>query len=157
LAQDYAYTDQFEESLEYYKKYEEICKNLNRPISDITIFLIGYAYEANGYNEEAEFYYYSGMEFQQKLLEMGRSQGTLYSLAGVHAHRGDKDNAYEYLKQYNQRPRMPIYMIKNFKYNPLFDKIRDEPEFQQFLRDVEAKYQAEHERVGKWLKENDIL
>ena len=47
--------------------------------------------------------------------------------------------------------------MKNFKYNPLFDNLRDDPEFQEFLEDVEAKYQAEHERVGKWLKENGML
>ena len=157
MAQDYAYTDQFEESLEYYKKHEERLKDLNTPPSGITIFLTGYAYEANGYHEEAEFYYNSGLEFQKKLIELGRRQGTLYSLAGIHAHRGDKANAYEYLRQFNQRPMMPIYMIKNFKYNPLFDNLRDDPEFQEFLEDVEAKYQAEHERVGKWLEKNDML
>ena len=36
-------------------------------------------------------------------------------------------------------------------------EIRDEPEFKQILRDVEAKYQAEHERVSQWLEENDML
>jgi TolB-like protein/Tfp pilus assembly protein PilF len=157
VAQDYAYMDQFEESLEYYKKYEERLRHLNLPLSGNTIFLIGYAYEFNGYNKEAEFYFKSGLEFQKKLLEMGRSQGTLYSLAGIYAHREDKANAYEYLRLFNQRPRMPIYMIKNFKYNPLFDKIRNEPEFQQFLQDVEDKYQAEHERVGRWLEEKDMI
>jgi hypothetical protein len=35
--------------------------------------------------------------------------------------------------------------------------IRDEPEFQQILSDVEAKYRAEHERVRQWLEENDLL
>jgi len=40
---------------------------------------------------------------------------------------------------------------------PIFNSIRDEPEFQQIARDVEAKYQAEHERVRKWLEENDML
>jgi hypothetical protein len=33
------------------------------------------------------------------------------------------------------------------KYDPLFDNIRNEPEFQQIVRDIEAKYQAETERV----------
>ena len=40
---------------------------------------------------------------------------------------------------------------------PLFNKIRDEREFQQIVHDVEAKYLAEHERVRKWLGENDML
>jgi molybdopterin converting factor small subunit len=35
--------------------------------------------------------------------------------------------------------------------------IRYEPEFQQILKDVEAKYQAEHERVRKWLEEQGML
>jgi molybdopterin converting factor small subunit len=39
----------------------------------------------------------------------------------------------------------------------LFDNIRDETEFQQIVKDVEAKYQAEHEKVRKWLEENGML
>ena len=41
--------------------------------------------------------------------------------------------------------------------NKIFDSIRDEPEFQQILHDVETKYFAEHERVRLWLEENDRL
>jgi hypothetical protein len=48
-------------------------------------------------------------------------------------------------------------MINDIKNDPLFDSIRDEPEFQQIVKEVEAKYQAEHERVMKWLEENDML
>ena len=43
------------------------------------------------------------------------------------------------------------------KTDPLFNSIRNEPEFQQIAKDIEAKYQAEHERVRKWLEENNIL
>jgi hypothetical protein len=35
--------------------------------------------------------------------------------------------------------------------------IRNEPEFQQIANDVEAKYQAEHEKVRKWLEETGQL
>jgi len=37
-----------------------------------------------------------------------------------------------------------------------FDSIRDEPEFQQIVSDIGTKYQAEHEKVRKWLEENDM-
>jgi hypothetical protein len=43
------------------------------------------------------------------------------------------------------------------KHDPLFDSIRNEPEFQQIVRDVESKYQVEHERVKKWLEEQGML
>jgi hypothetical protein len=35
--------------------------------------------------------------------------------------------------------------------------MRNEPEFQQIVWDVNAKYQAEHNRVGKWLEEQKML
>ena len=48
-------------------------------------------------------------------------------------------------------------MVLLINTDPLFDSIRDEPEFLQIVRDVEAKYQAEHERVRQWLEANDML
>jgi hypothetical protein len=39
----------------------------------------------------------------------------------------------------------------------LLNSIRDEPEFQQIVHDIEAKYKAEHERVRLWLEENDMV
>jgi tetratricopeptide (TPR) repeat protein len=161
IAQGYLYHDQFEESLEYYKKFEERLKTLDRPVTGIGLFLIGYAYWVNGFNKEAEYYFNRGLERWYKRIELGQyttgANNAFYPLAGFYAFRGDRDKAYEYLRLINQKPRMPLYFIKNYKFNPLFDNIRDEPEFQQFLRDVEAKYQAEHERVRKWLEENDML
>jgi hypothetical protein len=35
--------------------------------------------------------------------------------------------------------------------------IRNEPEYQQILKEMEAKYEAEHERVSKWLEEQGKL
>ncbi len=84
-----------------------------------------------------------------------RDYFTFYNLAAVHAFLGDKEKAYEYLRLFNQGQMMPLFGISDIKNDPLFDRIRDEPEFQQIVRDVEAKYQAERERVRKWLEEND--
>jgi uncharacterized protein YacL (UPF0231 family) len=42
-------------------------------------------------------------------------------------------------------------------HTPLFDNLRDDPEFQQILHSMEVKCQAEHERVRKWLEENEML
>jgi hypothetical protein len=49
------------------------------------------------------------------------------------------------------------FMMDLKQYNPFFDSIRNEPEFQKIVKDVEAKYQAEHERVRKWLEEQGKL
>ena len=52
---------------------------------------------------------------------------------------------------------MDLHITTLIKNDPIFDSIRNEPEFQQIVRDVEAKYQAEHERVKKWLEEQGML
>ena len=52
---------------------------------------------------------------------------------------------------------MGLPMVTWIKTDPLFNNIRNEPEFQQIVKDVEAKYQAEHDRVRQWLEENDML
>ncbi len=69
--------------------------------------------------------------------------------------RGDLKKAIEYLRIFNQRETMESWCVGMLQEDPLFDNIRDEPEFQQIFEDVEAKYQAEHERVRQWLEEND--
>jgi len=70
---------------------------------------------------------------------------------------GDKDKAFEYLRFFYQTQYVPVWLVIQFKVEPAFNSIRDEPEFQQIVRDVETKYQAEHERVRQWLEENDML
>ena len=50
---------------------------------------------------------------------------------------------------------MSVYN-KSMKDNPFYESIWNEPEFQLITREIEAKYQAEHERVSQWLEENDM-
>jgi len=160
LGIDNMYFGEFTKSLEYFKKYDKTLKTFDRPYR-WEPHLIGYAYWVNGFKEEAKDYYNTVLEIYDEMLELGRHPFqdfvTFHSLAAIYTFLGDKDKAYEYLRLFNQRQGMPLYMIKEINNNPLFDSIRDEPEFQQIVKDVEAKYQVEHERVRKWLEENDIL
>ena len=160
LGRIYERNKQFEESLKYYKKWIERLNFLGE-IDDNDMHRIGYAYWVNGYEEEAKFYFNKQLEYCNRLIELGTPYAKElyynYDLAAVFAFRGDKERAYENLKIFNQRETMPLWLNVLINYDPLFDKIRDEPEFQQILRDVEAKYQAEHERVREWLEENDML
>jgi len=147
-----------EESLVFYRRYLEKRKVLG--IMDINrMQRIGYAYWQNGYKEEAEYYFDQQMNYCNEIIALGRAHSqqrlSFYDLAGIYAFKGEKDKAYENLRIYNQRERMQLWMVKVIMIDPLFDNIRDEPEFKQIVREVEAKYQAEHERVRQWLEEND--
>jgi hypothetical protein len=70
---------------------------------------------------------------------------------------GEKDKAYKNLRIFNQIQRVTSLLAMRMKTDPIFNSIRNEPEFQQIAKDIEAKYQAEHERVRKWLETQGML
>ena len=75
----------------------------------------------------------------------------------MYAFLGDKEKAYQYLDEFNKKNIYPIWWVTFIKHDPLFDSIREEDRFQKISQNVEAKYQAEHERVRKWLEEQGDL
>ncbi len=122
---------------------------------------IGYSLWQAGKTKEAEHYFNRQIEFDLECIRLGRlntsNRRAHFDLAKVYAFRGDKDKAYQYLDEVNKNQAFPLWWVTQFKYNPLLNNIRPEPRFQKILKDVEAKYQAEHERVGKWMKEQGIM
>ena len=70
---------------------------------------------------------------------------------------GEKEKAYENLRTCTSIPVFPLWWLNLIKNDPLFDSIRNEPEFQQMITDLEAKYQAEHEMVRKFLEDQGML
>jgi tetratricopeptide (TPR) repeat protein len=160
LANDYQFLGQYKESLKYYKKWLERMKIIGiNPIANFQ--RLEYVYRQNGYKEEAEYYCNEQLKYCNKSIELGRSWGeklySYYDLAGVYAFKGEKDKAYKNLRIFNQMQKIPLWMATYIKIDPLFNSIRNEPEFQQIAKDVESKYQAEHLRVRKWLAEQGML
>ena len=152
---------QNEESLEYFKLYIEKREAIGGIIWWENHYF-GYAYCLNGFKKEAEYYFNKQINYCNSMIELGRIASTqefktYYVLAQVFAFRGEKDKAYENLKIFSQRRFIPYGLVVEIKNHPLFNSIRDEPEFQQIVREIEAKHQAEHERVRQWLEENEML
>ena len=160
LGFDYSWLGQYKESLKYFKKWFTRLKT-SGALSTNNMDNIGYAYWQNGYKKEAEFFFDEQIKINNRMNELKRPGGlglnTYYDLATVYAFRGEKDKAYKNLRIYNQSQGITLFMAMTIKTDPLFNSIRNEPEFQQIVRDVEAKYQAEHERVRKWLEEQGKL
>ena len=104
-------------------------------------------------------YFQLQIDYCHRMNDLGRfyTAYTSYDLATVYAAMGEKDKAYQNLRVFNERNRMPVWAASQLKYLPLFDCLRGEPEFEQILIEVEAKFQAEHERTGRWLEDNDML
>jgi hypothetical protein len=151
----------YKESSRYFNKYIARIKSLGQ-IPQGNQQQIGYLYWQNGDKEKAEYWFNEQKKLSLECIKLGRYYATTvnitnnasYDLAGVYAFTGEKEKAYEILNSISHYPIITISMVDDMKiYNPLFSSIRNEPEFQQILKVMEAKYQAEHERVRKWLEE----
>lgn len=121
---------------------------------------IGYAYWKAGKREEAKVFFDQQMEWTVKKWEKegGPPQGgDYYYPSSVYAFLEDKENAYKCLKKFSDRKAFALRWVIYLKHDPLFDGIRNEARFQAILKSVESKYQAEHERVRKWLISQQML
>jgi tetratricopeptide (TPR) repeat protein len=161
LADNYGRLNRNAESLKYREKYVKIFKTQGDKQVMHFMHRIGYAFWQNGYKEAAEYYFNEQIKYCEKSIALGRQYEqmlhTYYDLAGVYAFKGERDKAYENLRIFNKKPMMSSWMVSLIKTDPLFNSIRNEPEFQLIVRDVEVKYQAEHESVRKWLEEQGML
>jgi TolB-like protein len=141
------------------KEVEQLKKSGDLPLQ--SSHRIGYAFWKVGKYKEAEHYFNEQIKYGKESIKLGRSlaswKAAQYDLAGVYAFLGDKTKAYQYLDEFNTMNFYPLWWISLAKHDPLFDSIRNEEQFQKILQNMEAKYQAEHERVRKWLEEQGEL
>ena len=160
LARALLRTGNYKEALEAYEELYDIAERYGVVIAQ-NYHRFAYAYWINGYKEKAEYYFDRQIEASLEMINSNRPWAskyfTYYDLAGVYAFRGEKEKAYENLRILNRIEDVPLFMVTVMKRDELFESIRNEPEFQQITRNIEAKYMAGHERVRHWLEENEIL
>jgi tetratricopeptide (TPR) repeat protein len=122
---------------------------------------IGYAFWKVDRHKEAESYFGQQIKYSEESIKLGRNsaqtKSAQYNLASTYAFLGDKGKAYYYLDEFNKSDFYPLIRVILLKHDPLFANIRNEERFKKILKNVESKYQAEHERVRKWLEETGQL
>jgi TolB-like protein/Tfp pilus assembly protein PilF len=160
VARNLMYLGRHKESLKYYKIWFDKISSLGQ--FDLgSMHRIGYAYWVNGFRKESEYYFNKQIDYCNRIIKSGRpvitENYTYYDLAAVYAFRGNKTDAYKSLKLFNRGRVFPLWLVTLIKNDPLFDSIRKEQAFQEIVREVEAKYQTEHEKVRKWLSDQNQL
>ncbi len=119
---------------------------------------IGYIYYKMGKYKEADEYFKQQIRYTEESIKLERfysqSKDAQYDLAATYAFLGDKEKAYRHLDEFNTMNYYGLGIISFVKNDPLFSSIRNEERFKKILQNMEAKYQAEHERVRKWMEEN---
>ncbi len=117
---------------------------------------VGYAFWKVGRYDEANKFFNqqirNSLESIKLKRRMAEYKGAYYDLAATYAFLGDKQKSYQYLSEFNKKKFYSLNWVSLAKHDPLFNSIRNEERFQAVLRNMEARYQEEHERVRKWMK-----
>jgi TolB-like protein/AraC-like DNA-binding protein len=161
LGYTYYLTRHYKESLYCLRKIEKSLETSSpfnySSFSDFSFTKIAYIYWINGYKKDAERWFDRQKKFCEVSIKYGRVNGIngddYYELSALYAFKGEKKKAYVNLHEYAKIKICTWNKLLDLKSNPLFDNIRSEPEFQKIIKDLEVKYQSEHERVRKWLEE----
>lgn len=123
-------------------------------------YRVGYAFWKAGKKEKAKYYFNQEIKTSETGLKNGSetSEYSYYDLAASYAFLGKKELAYAYLEKFDQRNTFyPLRRRVIMKHDPFFDSFRNEERFQKIQKNIENKYQAEHERVRKWLEGQGLL
>jgi TolB-like protein/Tfp pilus assembly protein PilF len=162
LGELYERQSKYRVALKYLEKYVERLEAL-KIISIRDAHRIGYCYLKNGFNKEAEYYFDLQKKYCEESIKLNRGYasdaGAYYDLAGIYAVKGEKEKAYENLQLFNNKiGEFIIYgWLWYFKNDLLLDSIRNEPQFQEIFREIEAKYKKSYEEIRKWLEEQGML
>ena len=162
LGVNYGFIGQYDKALEFCIKWlEQLDKTLVASYRYNGMHRVGFVYWKAKRFDEADHYFNLQMEYNNKQissnLPSAQKYYSYYDRAAVCAFRGEREKAFADLRIFNKKTKIPAWLVTLIKVDPLFDSLRNEPEFQKIVRDIEAKYQAEHERVRKWLEENNML
>ena len=156
LGGNYLFLRKYRESLDYYLKWDSLMMQLGeRDLGEV--HRIGLAYSRTGNRAEGERYFkiqeQNCLESIERDRDFSQNKRAHYDLAAVYAFEGKKEEAFKYLNEFEKIKAIPLWWLNLMKDDELFDSIRQDDRFQDLLLEMETKYQAEHERVRKWLEQ----
>jgi TolB-like protein/Tfp pilus assembly protein PilF len=158
MAYSFFALNKYDESLKYALKIKEQLKSVSI-FTEVPILYIGYVYLMNGYTKEADFWFEKLKSDMEQSIQQSNviGNGAYGGLAVYYAIKGDKKKMYKNLTELSKRKICDQSTITSIKNAPYFNNVRNEPEFQKIVSNLESKYHAEHDRVQKWLEDQGML
>ena len=160
LGNTYLNLRDYKEAYRILQKYTESMQRQGRKVQPYHYF--GYVYLQNGLTEEANFHFEGSIKYRLQLIEQNKPTEVSppnLGLAYIYAARGEKAKALEHMRAVN---RCAPYLYRcahltGLKINPMIDCIRNEPEYKEFIKNAEARYLEEHNKVEKLLRAEGML
>ena len=147
------YLRDYKSAYHYYKRFIESKEAQSLDIYRGENAKIGVVLSKMGLKEESEKYF-------KEYKDYAESDKSIYkhlSLGAYYSYMGDTINAIEHLELFSQQTNYHYWIILFLKIDPLIDNIKDLPEFNKILTDLEIKFWRRHKRIKASLKEKNLL
>ena len=149
----YYYLGEYDGAYAYYKKFNEIREAYKLDVYAGENAKIGLVFSEMGLKEESEKYFANYKNYADNDKSIYKD----LSLAAYYSFHGNTDAAIEHLRLFSQQDNYFYWMVIFIEMDPLFDNIKDHPEFRKILDDIEIKFWNYHEQIKASLEEKEML
>ena len=154
------YARDYKTGLNWIQKYIENLDQTGRTLNPNAIF--GYVYLKNGMEKEGNWHFDQVISFNLKILEKEEPFSSaqacnqlMYSYSG----KGEKAKSMEFLHKLENHKDFVIHAadLLRLKKDPVFDCIRSERDFQEFIIEMEDRFETVRLKLERILREEAIL
>lgn len=149
----YYYMRDYENAYPYYKKFLEIKRGLNLDVFSTENAKIGVVLFEMGQIEESEKLFEAYKDYAENDQSIYKHQW----FAMYYSYKGDTKKAIEHMKLFAQQDHYTYWTFSINKMDPLFDNIKDLPEFNAIMKNMETKFWKYHEKIRNTLEEQGLI
>ena len=153
VAKIYYYERDYQNAYKYYKKFTNIKESQQLDIYPSEDAKIAVVFANVGLEAESDRYF-------DTYLNYANNDKSIYknlSLAMYYAYKGNTEKTLEQMKLFARQDNYMYWTILFLKIDPLIDPIKDNPEFQLLLQEIETKFWKDHQRIKGSLEEKGLL
>jgi len=147
------YARDYETSYKYYRSLADMRKAYNIDIYNYENAKIAYVYREMGLQAEAD----SLMAIYKEFFETDQSIYRSLSMAAYSSFYGRTDEAVRQLKLFLDEDNYYYWIVLFIDIDPLFDNIKDHPEFEQVVKEIKSKFWRYHEEMRERLVEKGVI
>jgi TolB-like protein/AraC-like DNA-binding protein/Tfp pilus assembly protein PilF len=152
IGKSYYFGRDYKNAYKYYKRFIAMRRTLQVDVFKNESLKMGIVFDKLGMKEEAatQFKIYKEYAFSDKSIYKN------LNLMAYYAWMGDQQKALEQLKLFSKEDNFQ-YWIVFLADDPLFDNIRNLPEFKKVMTTIENKFWDNHKKIRAMLEEKGLL
>lgn len=159
LAWSFMYNKEFDKALTYFEKLNEQYKESGKPLLTSEL-RYGYTLDQLGRKEEAKKHFDKQIQYGLERIKLLRHDAVISAiaqsdLAQVYAYLGEKEKAYKYLHEMEEKE-FQGWQFLFFKSNPMMESLWADDEFQQIMKRQDEKYARIRADIERFEQEEQL-